>query len=103
MGYVWERIKEYGVKNLFYVLRERAQDNFKFLVIEYICLDVLFDVIVFGINLGIIFLYDRICRRLLRLLLEVCLILFYMYNNIYLKQNGNKMNIIILINVYFIN
>jgi len=77
MGHVWERTKEHGVKNLFHALRERAQDNFKSLTIEYTCLDVSFDAIVLGTNLGIILLYDRTCRRLSRLPSEVCSIIFY--------------------------
>ena len=70
MGHVWERTKEHGVKNLFHALRERTQD--KSLTIEYTCLDVSFDAIVLGTNLGIIFLYDRTCKRLSRLPSEVC-------------------------------
>ena len=80
MGHVWEKTKEHGVKNLFHALRERAQDNFKSFTIEYTCLDVSFDAIVLGTNLGIILLYDRTCSRLSRLPSEVCLIFFFMYN-----------------------
>ena len=99
MGHVWEKTKEHGVKNLFQALRERAQDNFKSLTIEYTCLDVSFDAIVLGTNLGIILLYDRTCRRLSRLPSEVCLI-FFLYN---LKLNIRK-NIAILTNApYQIN
>lgn len=86
MGHVWERTKEHGVKNLFHALRERAQDNFKSLTIEYTCLDVSFDAIVLGTNLGIILLYDRTCRRLSRLPSEVCSTCVFMYN---LKLNVN--------------
>lgn len=71
MGHVWDRTKEHGVKNLFHTLRERAHDNFKSLTIEYTCLDVSFDAIVLGTNLGTIFLYDRTCKRLSRLPSEV--------------------------------
>lgn len=77
MGHVWERTKVHGVKNLFHALRERAQDNFKSLTIDYTCLDVSFDAIVLGTNLGIILLYDRTCSRLSRLPSEVCSIVFY--------------------------
>lgn len=76
MGHVWERTKEHGVKNLFHALREKAQENFKSLTIEYTCVDVSFDAIVLGTNLGIILLYDRTCRRLSRLPSEVCSIIF---------------------------
>ena len=72
MGHVWDRTKERGVKNLFSALRERAHDNFKSLTVEYTCLDVSFDAIVLGTNLGVIFLYDQTCRRLSRLPSEVC-------------------------------
>ena len=72
MGHVWERTKEHGVKNIFNALRERAQDNFKSSTLEYTCLDVSFDAVVLGTNLGIVLLYDRTCRRLLRLPSEVC-------------------------------
>ena len=99
MGHVWEKTKEHGVKNLFHALRESAQDNFKSLTIEYTCLDVSFDAIVLGTNLGIVLLYDRTCRRLSRLPSEVCLI-FFLYN---LKLNIRK-NIVILTNApYQIN
>ena len=99
MGHVWEKTKEHGVKNLFHALRESAQDNFKSLTIEYTCLDVSFDAIVLGTNLGIILLYDRTCGRLSRLPSEVCLI-FFLYN---LKLNVRK-NIAILTNApYQIN
>ncbi|KAJ7374251.1 tectonin beta-propeller [Desmophyllum pertusum] len=67
MGHVWEKTREHGVKNLFHSLRERAQDNFKSSTIEYTCVDVSFDAIVLGTSLGIIFLYDRTCKRLSRL------------------------------------
>lgn len=73
MGHVWDRTKEHGVKNLFHTLRERAHENFKSLTIQYTCLDVSFDAIVLGTNVGVIFLFDRTCKRLSRLPSEVCL------------------------------
>ena len=72
MGHVWDRTKEYGVKKIFHTLRDRAHDNLKSLTIEYTCLDVSFDAVVLGTNLGIIFLYDRTCKKLSRLPSEVC-------------------------------
>lgn len=87
MGHVWERTKEHGVKNLFHALRERAQDNFKPISIEYTCLDVSFDAIVLGTNVGVILLYDRTCGRLSRLPSEVCSTIFFVCN---LKPNANK-------------
>ena len=71
MGHVWDRTKGHGVKNLFNALKERAHDNFKSFTIEYTCLDVSFDAIVLGTNLGAIFLYDRTCKRLSKLPSEV--------------------------------
>lgn len=72
MGHVWDKAKEHGMKNLFHSLRERAQENPKTLTVEYTCLDVSYDAIVLGTNVGVIFLYDRTCRRLSRVPSEVC-------------------------------
>ena len=72
VGHVWDKTREHGVKNLFHTLKERVQENTKSLPIEYTCVDVSFDAIVLGTNLGIIFLYDRTCKRLSRLPSEVC-------------------------------
>lgn len=71
VGHVWDKTKEHGVKNLFHALRDRAHDNFKSLKVEYTCLDTSFDAIVLGTNLGIIFLFDRTCKKLSRLPSEV--------------------------------
>lgn len=73
VGHVWDKTKEHGVKNLFHALRDRAHDNFKSLKVEYTCLDTSFDAIVLGTNLGIIFLFDRTCKKLSRLPSEVCI------------------------------
>lgn len=72
MGHVWDKAKEHGMKNLFHSLKERAQENPKTLTVEYTCLDVSYDAIVLGTNVGVIFLYDRTCRRLSRVPSEVC-------------------------------
>lgn len=71
MGHVWDKAKEHGVKNLLHSLKERAYENTKTQIVEYTCLDVSHDVIVFGTNVGVIFLYDRTCKRLIRLPCEV--------------------------------
>jgi len=71
MGHVWDKAKEQGMKNLFHSLRERAQENPKTLTVDYTCLDVSYDAIVLGTNVGVIFLYDRTCRRLSRVPSEV--------------------------------
>ena len=72
MGHVWDKAKERGMKTLFHSLRERAQENSKTLTVDYTCLDVSYDAIVLGTNVGVIFLYDRTCRRLSRVPSEVC-------------------------------
>ena len=64
-------LKEYGVKSLLTSLKEKAQDNLKAVKIDYTCFDVSYDVVVLGSNLGVVFLYDRTCKKLSRLSTEV--------------------------------
>ena len=60
-----------GVKNLFSKVKETAQENLKYVKIEYNCFDASHDVVVLGTNLGVIFLFDRIRKHLSRLVIEV--------------------------------
>ncbi|PFX19161.1 tectonin beta-propeller repeat-containing protein 2-like [Stylophora pistillata] len=71
VGHVWDKTREHGVKKLFNTLKERVQENTKSIPIEYTCVDVSFDAIVLGTSIGVIFLYDRTCRKLSRLPSEV--------------------------------
>ena len=81
VGHVWDKTREHGVKNLFNTLKERVQENTKSIPIEYTCVDVSFDAIVLGTNIGVIFLFDRTCKKLSRLPSEVGLVFCFVFKS----------------------